>query len=414
MTHEFRLPDVGEGLTEAEIVRWLVPIGDRVEVDQPVVEIETDKAVMEIPSPFAGVVLSHGASEGEVLEVGRVLVVVSDEEGDDAEPPPIVGTISSAAVDLSAPVHAADIDGGVTVTPEPMLWTRRVQTLPQIRKMAKELGVDLYQLEGSGPNGRIIRDDVLKAAGVDGESTDTAMSEPEVVSTATSQVEPLGESMSATRRTIAEHMTRSWREIPHVTTFDEVDATRLLAARKALKERRNAPVSIDAMTVKAVVSALHEHPDMAARLVDGVRLERPGVFDIGVAVDAPIGLLVVVVNDVDGHDLVELTAAISRLANGARNRTLPPSAFSGQSFTVSNIGAVGGGFGTPIIPYGTTAILSVGRAVEKPIARAGRVEIAPMLPLSLSYDHRVVDGAAGRRFLATVMENLQEPTLFLA
>ena len=152
---------------------------------------------------------------------------------------------------------------------------------------------------------------------------------------------------------------------------------------------------------------------MAARL-DGDSLVYPDRLDMGVAVDTPDGLMIVVVERPADRDLVDLSAEISRLSEGARARSLPASAFGGQSFTVSNIGAVGGGYGTPIVPHGTTGILSVGRAEEKPVARRGRLEIAPMMPLSLSYDHRVIDGAEGRRFLATVIENLEEPTLFLA
>ena len=419
MAQEFRLADIGEGLVDAEIVRWLIPVGGEVALDEPIVEIETDKSLMEIPSPFAGTVLSHGAPAGTVLAVGEVLVTISDGDAAVGGSLPIVGLLSSDTVELDSTSERGDRSGGVTVTPEPMLWTKRVQTLPQVRKMAKDLSVDLQQVDGTGPNGRITDEDVRRAAGFEAEpdTTETTAPEseiPEDERDLTGQVEPLGEPMSTTRRTIAEHMSRSWREIPHVTTFDDVDVTRLLAARTALKKRRDRPVSIDAMVVKASVAALEQHRDIGAQLVGGGRLARPDTFDIGVAVDAPIGLLVVVVSDIDEMDLVELTAEIGRLADGARNRTLPPSAYGGQSFTISNIGAVGGGFGTPIIPYGTTAILSVGRAVDKPIARQGRIEIAPMMPLSLSYDHRIVDGAAGRRFMATIMENLAEPTLFLA
>lgn len=473
MAREFRLPDIGEGLTEAEIVRWLVPVGGYVAMDEPVVEVETDKALMEIPSPFAGTVMSHGAPEGAVVEVGEVLVVIGDpdeqenqhgSEGDaeaSGESAPIVGTISSEAVDLTRPsVEPPDEVGPPPGrTPDFFTPSRPIQTLPMIRKMAKELGVDLSTVEGSGPGGRITREDVQSAAaGIADTSVERdEVAEPEQIESTWSpaaaeqeadqpeeveeveeaeeaeaeeaeeteepdadekgetgdQAARAGERMSATRRAIAEHMERSWREIPHVTTFGRVDVSRLLDARRALQRRHGSSVSIDAMVVKAVVAALSEHPTVASRL-EGEVIVPPEALDIGVAVDTPEGLMVVVVDDPTEIDLIEMTAEIARLAEAARDRTLPPDRFRGQCFTVSNIGAVGGGYGTPIVPHGTSGILSVGQAEDTPVARDGAVVIAPMMPLSFSYDHRLIDGAAGRRFLDTVTENLAEPALFLA
>ncbi len=457
MATEFVLPDIGEGLTEAEIVRWLVSEGDTVALDQPIVEIETDKALMEIPTPFAGVVVAHGAPEGSVLEVGQVLVTIRTAE-DDAEPggtadhhdataadsseaAPIVGTLSSDAVDLTPRNDLAPWAPGPS----------GVEALPIVRRLASELGVDLSTVVGTGAEGRITRDDVRAAAErADGAETapdptqaesvqpqaeeppttpdeppeteademdeDEESHEERVPETPQRLEEPAADrrvEMSKLRRTIAERMTESWTQIPHVTTFGAADVTRLMASRSALKRRRGAPVSIDAMVVKAVVVALGRHAEMTARL-DGGDLVYPARVDVGVAVDTEDGLMVVVVEDPMGLDLVELTEEIARLSEGARTRSLPVGAFGGQSFTVSNIGAVGGGYGTPIVPHGTTGILSVGRAEDTPVARNGRLEVAPMMPLSLSYDHRVIDGAQGRRFLATVVENLEEPTLFLA
>jgi pyruvate dehydrogenase E2 component (dihydrolipoamide acetyltransferase) len=422
---DFLLPDIGEGLTEAEIVRWLVAEGETVELDQPIVEIETDKALMEIPTPFAGVLVAHGAAEGTVLAVGDVLVTIQtvDEFGTDrdesvppAEPAPIVGTLSEEAVDLTPRTDGADAVTGEST----------VQALPIVRKLAGDLGVDLATVTGTGLDGQITRDDVRAAASGgegQGETATPADQQPELIVAAdepaaqheTPAAPEPGETvaLSKMRRTIAERVSASWREIPHVTTFAAADVTRLMASRTALKRRRNAPVSIDAMLVKAVVTALGRHRVLAARL-ENDSLVYPKRTDIGVAVDTNDGLMVVVVEEPGRRDLVELSAEIARLSERARTRALPTSALGGQSFTVSNIGAVGGGYGTPIVPLGTTSILSVGRASETPVARNGRLEIAPMMPLSLSYDHRVIDGAEGRRFLATVVENLEEPTLFLA
>jgi pyruvate dehydrogenase E2 component (dihydrolipoamide acetyltransferase) len=290
-----------------------------------------------------------------------------------------------------------------------------VLALPVVRKLAKDLGVDLTTVEGSGPEGRITREDVLAATGGMPEPTDRLETPPPKTEAAPAATLPGDQAtrLSKLRRTIAANMARSWREIPHVTTFDEVDATRLLAARRALAERHGQPVSIDALVVKAVIPALSAHPEFNATVRDDSVILH-GRLDIGVAVDTDDGLMVAVVAGADRLGLLDLSREIARLSDGAKRRALRPEELSGQTFTVSNIGAVGGGFGTPIVPVDTTAILSVGRAVDRPVAHGGRVEVAPLMPLSLSYDHRVIDGGLGRRFMAMVIENLVEPALFLA
>lgn len=410
MAREFRLPDIGEGLTEAEVVRWLIPVGGEVAVDETVVEVETDKAVVEIPSPYGGVVLHHGAGEGEVVEVGQVLVVVGDPgetwpPGEDSEPAPIVGTLSSHAEEL--PSRGEQITRIVS----------SAKALPLVRKLAKDLGVDLESVAGSGPDGRITREDVLAAAEESGEvEAPPAPSLPPVPQAPPPVAPPRdGERrpLSKLRRTIAANMTESWTTVPHVTTFDEVDATRLMAMRAALGRRHGVSIPVDALIVKAVIPALVAFPEFNASL-DGDDLILSGRHDIGIAVDTPDGLLVAVIRDAGERSLLSLAEEVRRLGEGAKERRLNPGELSGQTFTVSNIGAVGGGWGTPLVPPGTIAILSAGRAADKPVAREGRVEIAPMMPLSLSYDHRVIDGGLGRRFMAMVLENLAEPGLFLA
>ncbi len=437
MAQEFRLPDIGEGLTEAEIVRWHIPVGETVAIDQTVVEVETDKAVVEIPSPYAGVVLHHGASEGDILPVGEILVVVGAPgetwggtegagqvdtmSGDSAPEPspevaPIVGTISSEAVDLTLS------------TPQPGRGdSQKLLALPVVRRLARDLGVSLDTVTGTGPGGRITREDVTAAAGspevrsqvVEDAEPTPPTAEPAEAGASAPSPGPAADAgderkpLSRLRRTIAANMTRSWNEIPHVTTFDTVDATRLLAVRKALSARHETPVPVDALIVAAVVPALRSFPSFNATL-DGDDLIVHGRHDVGVAVDTPEGLVVAVITDAGSRSILELAAEVRRLGEGAKRRSLTPTELTGQTFTVSNIGAVGGGLGTPIVPYGTIGILSVGRAVETPVANDGRVEIAPVMPLSLSYDHRVVDGGEGRRFMAMVIENLTEPALFLA
>ncbi len=428
MAKEFRLPDIGEGLTEAEIVRWLIAVGEPVKVDQPVVEVETDKAVVEIPSPYGGIVLHHGAGEGETLPVGEILVVVGQEgetwtatadpeteawldrveeematdEGMPEAPKdsaaPIVGRISEEAVDLGA--HRVEKALGAT------------KALPLVRKLAKDLGVDLGKLKGSGADGRITREDVVAAA----EATAGGEVElPEAPGLPPLPVDRQGERrpMSKLRRTIASNMKKSWNEIPHVTTFDEVPAARLLAARQALELRHSVKIPLEALIIKAVLPALAQFPEFNAS-IDRDDLVVYSHYDIGVAVDTADGLLVAVVKAADTRTLLETAADIRRLAEASKSRKLSPDEVTGQTFTISNIGAIGGGYGTPIIPPGTTSILSVGRATDRAVADGGKVGVAPMMPLSLSYDHRVIDGGQGRRFMAVVLENLSEPALFLA
>ena len=270
-------------------------------------------------------------------------------------------------------------------------------------------------ITGTGPEGRIVREDVLAAAEAEAAESGVPFEEPPPMTLPPMPVSREGERrpMSKLRRTIASNMSKSWSEIPHVTTFDQVDASRLLAARRALETRHRTKVPLEALLIKAVLPALAAYPEFNSRL-DGDDLMIFGHYDIGVAVDTPDGLLVAVVKAADQRTLLEIAADVSRLAEGAKERKLNPAELSGQTFTISNIGALGGGFGTPLVPPGTTAILSVGKAAEQPVAVDGKVVIAPLLPLSLSYDHRVVDGGLGRRFMAMVLENLAEPTLFLA
>lgn len=357
MANEFVLPDIGEGLTEAEIVAWHVEVGDQIERDQILVEVETAKAVVEIPSPYPGVVLHLGGREGDTVEVGSVLVVVG-EPGETwmPSPPPTAPAAES------------------------------VRAMPAVRKLAESLGVDLATVTGTGPAGSIIRTDV-EAAAVGRQGS----------------VE-----LSATRRAIAEHMARSWREIPHVTAQAEFDATELLAAHAAL--RASGPAPMEALLARAAVPALAAYPEFNAAF-DGTSLVLKDRFDIGFAVDTEHGLVVVVVTDVAAAGAAELARRITGLAERARDRTASPGELTGQTFTISNIGALGGGHGTPIIPWGTTSILSVGRARDAAVVRDGDIVVAPTAPLSLSYDHRVIDGALGQRFLGGLVQNLEDPAV---
>jgi pyruvate dehydrogenase E2 component (dihydrolipoamide acetyltransferase) len=366
LAYELSLPDIGEGLTEAEVVRWLAGPGDEVEANQPLVEIETDKAIVEIPSPQSGIILHQGAQPGTVIQVGDLLAVIG--AAGESWSAPETAAAASPAVTATAAAVTAQPAGG------------KSKAVPLVRKLARELGVDLDGVIGTGASGQITRDDVMAAAA--GESPTH------------------GEALSKLRRTIAEHMTRSWEDIPHVTVWGPAEATGLLAAKHA------SGVSIETLLVQAVLPALAQFPAFSANF-DGTRLTVRTSYDIGVAVDTEAGLMVPVVRDAGSRGVEALDKEIGRLVAGAQSRTLTTDELRNQSFTISNVGAVGGGYGTPIIPHGTTAVLSVGRARDEVIARDGQPVVAPMLPVALSFDHRIIDGSTGTRFLNRVIESIE-------
>ncbi len=366
MANEFRLPDIGEGLTDAEIVEWHVEVGDTVAADQALVDVETAKAVVEITTPFAGVVLYVGGADGDTVEVGDVLFVVG-EAGEEWEPG--AGDQLSATSPHAAPAEA----------PAPC----SVKAIPMVRKLAKEHGVDLAAITGTGSGGAITRDDVLAAVG-----------------DAREERVP----MSRMRRTIADNLTRSWQEIPHVTVSATVDATKLLDAHA--KAKADGPFPLEALIARAVLPLLVEYPEFNASL-DGDDVIYKKHYDLGFAVHTEEGLLVVVTRDSEARTTEELAAEIVDLATKAKDRKLQPDDVAGQTFTISNIGALGAGGGTPIIPLGTTAILSFGRAKEAPVVRDGEVAVSTVAPINLSYDHRLIDGALGQRFLAGLVDNLE-------
>lgn len=363
MAFELKVPDIGEGLTEAEIVEWIVDVGATVAANEPIVSVETAKAVVEISAPRPGVLLHQGAPEGTVLEVGSLLAVIGD-PGETWVAGEAVAGGGEEPVPAAAPRRAAP--------------TAPVRAVPLVRKLAANLGVDLATVSGSGPNGQITRGDVEAAA---------AAAPPAGITAADAAAE-----MSATRRAIARNMARSWSEIPHVTVWGPADGTRLLARRSAT----GAP--FEALLVRALLGVLADHPDFNARF-DGTTLTHSGGMHIGIAIDTAAGLVVPVLRDAQALTDEELAAEIDRLIAAARHRRLTPDEMAGNTFTISNVGAVGGGYGTPIIPHGTTAIVSVGRAKDDVVVRDKAIAIAPVLPVALSFDHRVIDGASASQFL---------------
>jgi len=358
VAHEFKLPDLGEGLTEGEVARWLVAEGDEIAEDDPLVEIQTDKATVDIPSPYGGTVLRLVAAEGEVVPVGSVLVVIG-EPGEE---------VLDASADAPVPAAAA-----AAAAPA----TSRVQATPVVRKIAQELGVELAGVAGTGPGGRITEDDVRAAASAEG-----------------ARPEGRREPLRGVRRLIAEHMARAHREVPPVTwveecDFEAVDLDRLVAT-----------------VVRACAESLAEFPELNARLEGDeiVYLER---YDIGVAVQTGQGLVVPVVRGADARSLEEIDAEIRRLADGARAGSLAPDEVRGSTFTVTSAGKLAGLFQTPIVNHPEVAILSVGRVASRAVVRDGEVVVRRTGTIAVTFDHRVVDGARAAEFGLAVVGRLE-------
>jgi pyruvate dehydrogenase E2 component (dihydrolipoamide acetyltransferase) len=406
---DFVLPDVGEGLEEGEIVSWLVEAGDSVTRDQPLVEVQTDKALVELPSPVAGQIVSLAFGPGDIVKVGQVLVVLED-----ASPP--------------SPAVAA--------SPAPPAG--RPKAAPAVRKLALDRGVDLATVTGSGPGGRILASDVEGAtrtgvhppplgrqtnAGTDRPSTGAPEFHPPELRNAGSDagrlgwMEPGRHPLRGIRRVTAEAMTRSWSEIPHLTTLDEVDATGLLAARRRLGDA-GIETTVGALLVAAVARGLRRYPLLNASLEssaeDGGSIVVHPDCNIGLAVATAEGLVVPVIRQADRRSLADLGAEVRRLTAAARNRRLDVAELRGGTFTISNYGAIGGRYANPLIRPGEVGVMGFGAIRPRPIVVDGEVRARPTLPWSLSADHRLVDGDLATAFAEYVAGLLADPVALLA
>jgi 2-oxoisovalerate dehydrogenase E2 component (dihydrolipoyl transacylase) len=355
--YEFKLPDLGEGLTEGEIARWLVAEGDEIAEDDPLVEIQTDKTTVEIPSPAGGTVTRILVAEGEVAPVGAVLVVIAD---------------GSAVEDVAAAPAAAP-----PAPARPQATAGRVQATPLVRRIAQELGVDLTTVTATGSGGRLTEEDVRASAGAGHER-------------------PGGrrEKVRGVRRQIVEHLTRAHREIPAVTFVEECDFTGV-----DLHELLPSVLQAAALT-------LQEFPELNARL-EGDEIVYLETYDLGVAVQTDQGLVVPVVRDCATRSLDELRADVDALAARARDGKLAPAELQGSSFTVTSAGKLSGLLVTPLINHPEVAILGVHRIAPRPVARGGEVVVRSMGNISVTFDHRVVDGARAAEFTLAVIARLQ-------
>ena len=357
MAYEFKLPDLGEGLTEGEIARWLVAEGEEIAEDAPLVEIQTDKTTVEIPSPAAGKVARILVAEGDVVPVGTVLVVIGDESGPGSPP-------AETPRPGSPPANQVQESPG------------RVQATPLVRRIAQELGVDLASVAPTGPGGRITEDDVRGAAG------------------GAPSTEGRREKVRGVRRQIVEHLSRAHREVPAVTYVEECDFSNV-----DLKQ-------LLPTVLKATAATLQEFPELNARL-EGDEIVYLDRYDLGVAVQTEQGLVVPVVRDCDSRSVDELRADVDALAEKARTGALTPEELRGSTFTVTSAGKLAGLFVTPLVNYPEVGILGVHRIGPRPVVRDGEIVVRQMGNVSVTFDHRVVDGARAAQFALALIARLE-------
>ncbi len=397
MAREFKLPDIGEGVHEGEVVKWFVKEGDAVKENDPIVEVMTDKVTVQIPSPVTGKILQLRAKEGEVVTVGNTLVVFG-EAGEIASPTPAIASSPPSPPPAPAKVSA----------PPPPPAMGEILAAPAVRRLAKELSVNLASIRGSGPQGRITEDDVQRAA------RGPAMAPKPAVGMA-----PIGNEerlpIHGLRKRIFEKMAKSNVTAAHFTYVEEVDMTELVHLRDHLKEtadRKGTKLTFLPFFIKAILAALKEFPALNASVDD----ERGEIvikryYNIGIATATDEGLTVTVVHEADKRDLWDLAKEIDRLANAAREKKLSLADVQGSTFTITSLGKAGGILATPIINWPEVAILGIHKIEKRPIVRDDQIVIREMMYLSCSFDHRVVDGHVGAAFVQSVRNYLEHPAL---
>jgi pyruvate dehydrogenase E2 component (dihydrolipoamide acetyltransferase) len=403
MPFNFVLPDLGEGITEGEIRKWVVKEGDAVREHQTVVELETDKAVVEVPSPRKGRVLKLNKKEGEIAKVGEVLMMIAEEGEAAEEKKPL---LEEKPPEERKPVEKEREERPKSVSVVGVLPEEEEETVlatPAVRALARELGVDLAKVKGTGPGGSITKDNVTAAAGPKEKKTEVLYGPVERI--------PL----RGIRRTIAKNLIMSQKTTAFVTGMNEIDITELWELREKEKRpllEKGVHLTFFPFFIKAVIHALAEHPMLNASIDD----EREEIivkkyYAIGIAVDTPDGLMVPVVKDPSKKTILELALEIQDLSIKARERKIKIEEMKGGTFTITNYGHFGGYFATPIINYPESAILGTGMISERPWVKNGQIMIRKILPVSLTFDHRLTDGVDASLFLSKVTSYLEDPAL---
>jgi pyruvate dehydrogenase E2 component (dihydrolipoamide acetyltransferase) len=397
LDYEFKLPDLGEGVAEGEILQWMVKEGDDVREDQPLVEVMTDKVNVQIPAPRSGRVSKILVKVGELAKVGQTLVIIAQEGGAQmAQPTAVPQRPVPSVASVTAPVPGPEQAAGVLAT-------------PATRRLARELGVDIGAVKGSGAGGRVTDEDVRRSSskGIGAAAVATTVQMPK----------PSGQEeripLRGIRKTIAERMSKSRETTAQVTHVDEVDMSVLVRLRESMKgtaESKGVRLTYLPFIIKAVISALKEFPYVNSTLDEqGGNIILKKFYNIGIATDTEQGLLVPVVKEADKKDIFALAGEIERLAEKARKGQLSLDEVHGATFTITNVGAIGGLFATPLINLPEVAIMGVHKIAKRPVVRDDKVEVRDMMYVSLSFDHRVFDGAYAARFTSRLIETIQDP-----
>ena len=455
MAFEFRLPDIGEGIHEGEIVKWFVKAGDTIGEDDILCEVQNDKAVVEIPSPVAGKVEEVVVDEGTVATVGQVLIRIDApgyedlqfKGGHEDEPKTQEKTEAQVQATLedgkTVEKEATPVAKELAPEKEAVEATKttqktqkdpngRVIAMPSVRKFARDNDVEISQVSGSGKNGRVMKEDI-EAFMNGGQTSETETATVTEVPATEEKAEKASsktpapslegefpetrEKMSGIRKAIAKAMVHSKHTAPHVTLMDEVDVAELVAHRKKFKDlaaEKNVKLTYLPYVVKALVSTLREFPDFNRSLDDEAgEIIQKHYYNIGIAADTEKGLLVPVIKHADRKSVFAISDEINSLAVKARDGKLSPSEMKGASCSITNIGSAGGQWFTPVINHPEVAILGIGRIAEKPVIKNGEIVAAPVLALSLSFDHRMIDGATAQHALNNIKRLLSNPELLL-
>jgi len=449
---EFKLPDIGEGVAEGEIVKWLVKEGDSIKEDQPIVEVMTDKATVEIPSPVTGKIVKRLCKDGDVVKVGAGIVEIDSQSGIPAQMHHGGGHVQTGTPAAASPAQAASKPAPAAAprpqamaapTPRPqqqaapsyaaggveMAATQtlppadfKVLATPATRRLAREMGIDINQVHGSGPNGRVIREDLQNVRGQQGTGA-VAAGRPSFQAPAFNQLPSQPGQLEerkpfrGIRKKVAEKMVLSKQIIPHFTLGDEVDVTEMVHLRASLKEQAQGmgvKLTYLPFIMKALVATCREFPQFNASIDDGAgEVVYRHYFNVGFAADTPEGLVVPVVKNVERKSVLQCAAEIQQLAEKARAQKLAVDDMRGGTISITNIGSVGGTFATPIINHPEVAILGIYKIVEKPVVIKGEIKIRSMMGVTVTCDHRLVDGAVAAHFLKQLIPRLENPQAML-
>ena len=474
MSQDFLLPDLGEGIHEAEIIAIKVKVGQSVKEDDILFEVETDKAVVEVPSPFTGVVEAIHVKEGEVAKTGCSMITIGTGAGASSAPAKEekAAKVSDTKTQILTPVGGASTNGGNgKATPAPVQTQAKSQAAhhanrdipvpaaPAVRALARELKVDLYEVRPSGPHGRVMKEDVRayaagaleskmgtgtavatgsrpqpaislhdkygggdekseKSGGSSSFSTPSMPSVPGELPDFTKHGQVERVPLRSIRKKIAQSMMKSWTTIPHVTTFDEADITALnqtlKSVEKSFAEKTGSRLTLTAIVIKAVVSALQKYPQFNSSLDDEKsEIVFKKYYNIGIAVATDKGLIVPVIHNADQKSLTQIAIELQDIANKTRAGKVELEKLQGGTFTITNIGAIGGTNMSPMINHPECAILGMARGADKPVVRNGNIEIGTILPLALSFDHRLADGAEAAYFVRHIINHLEHPLNFI-